>query len=178
MREKTWTAYVLYADPRKFGEIFCRLRKILPKVSGRFNFNFYPVPHGGHELTDMPHISLRLEKKNRTVESFLERLGDEGLIKEWKARPYAADEDTKTAYETGSRAALLIHDLLDKYGKSLRDKKFRLRLFHGIMDSSGIYRHFDEAEVYLDILKALAKRFKQDSEFVEEMARRKLGGIG
>lgn len=172
-REIEWVAYIVYSNPSNFSLIFRELRLTFNLLKeGRISFNFYSTPHiqpGSMEFTDEPHVSVRLPIMSKELEYELDRLSKKGIIKSWKTQLYNPDEKIKTAYEIGSNLALYLYELLDKYNFKLDDIEFRTHLFHGFMDSSGFYKHYDEAEIYLDILKGLLGRFKADAEIVENL---------
>ncbi|MBW2674752.1 MAG: hypothetical protein JRD89_15300 [Deltaproteobacteria bacterium] len=167
-----WVSYIVYTEPERFEEVFGRLRyELYPTRKKRFNFNFYPAPAG-----DAPHISLRLERPDPLLEMRLDTLKEKGLVKKWRTIPYDASREIKTAYELGSRAALLIREMLKSY-QGRRSRRFWLHLVHGFMDSLGFFRHHDEAEVYLDILREMVSgAFRRHAERAEAEARARLEG--
>jgi len=168
-----WVSYIIYTEPERFEEVFGRLRERLsPLQTTRFSFNFYPAPTG-----DAPHISLRLERPDPLLEIRLDSLEEKGLVRKWKTAPYDADGEIRTAYELGSRAALLVREMLKLHPWGRWSRRFRLHLVHGFMDSLGFFRHHDEAGVYLDILKEMVSGvFRRHAERTEAEARAHLEG--
>ena len=165
-----WVSYIVYTEPGRFEEVFERLRyQLSPTQERRFSFNFYPAPAG-----DAPHISLRMERPDPLLEIRLDSLEEKGLVRKWRTAPYDADREIKTAYELGSRAALVVREMLKPH-RGRRSRRFWLHLVHGFMDSLGFFRHHDEAGVYLDILKEMVSGvFRSHAERAETEAARAL----